>query len=70
MVKKLRWKHFMVIANNIQLIDSFGKAAQREDICVTDNILVNTNRYVMLLDNMIVYRYYTLYIYLSVMKKI
>ena len=43
MVKRLRWKHLLVIFDNIQLVDSFAKAAQREDICITDTLLVNTN---------------------------
>jgi hypothetical protein len=44
MAKRLRWKHVVVMADDIQLMLAFGKAAQREDICVVANLAFNTNR--------------------------
>ena len=44
LVKRLRWKHLLLIVHDEHVSASFGKSAKAEEICVTDYLVVDTNR--------------------------
>ena len=45
LIKRLKWKQILVIADQTHVLTTFGEAAAQDDICVVANILVNTNKY-------------------------
>ena len=47
MVKRLRWKYITLIVDYQEaevISKSFNEAAEKEDVCVVNNIFVNTNK--------------------------
>ena len=44
LIKRLKWKHVVVVSDQNHLLNSFGETAAREDLCVVGNILINTNK--------------------------
>ena len=46
MIKRLRWKYIILIVEHLQpfVTEAFSDATAKEDICITLNINVNTNK--------------------------
>ena len=44
MAKRLKWKQGILLGDDLETLKDLGKAASREDICIVDHVLFNTNR--------------------------
>ena len=44
MVKRLGWKYITLIVDQQSISQPFNEAAEDADVCVVENILINTNK--------------------------